>query len=188
VAIEDMVFLRLKHKFFDKSQKESNSKSPWSLYRQLARSISFRYFELLYRKSRQEKPEKDRDTAPVQPQAEKIVSDQKSKENILPQKPTKSKGANGGPNELKKLVVANAGMQQQPKKSEGAPTTINTNDFFQNYATTERYFAPPRSILSAHIIDAEYPDPPEVDPDTREARCPFCGRSILDTDLKDWWQ
>jgi hypothetical protein len=189
VAIENMVFFRLKHKFFDKGQKESNSKSPLSLYRQLAMSISFRYFELLYRKSRQEKIEKDRETAPVQPQAEKKVPDQKPKENIPPRKPAQSK-KKGGPNELKKLAVANAGMKQQPKKSEGAPTTVNTKNVLQKYAATEKSFAAPRSVLSAHIKDAKYPDPPKVDPRTREARCPFCGRPIFEMDLKkkDWWQ
>jgi hypothetical protein len=183
VAIDDMVFFRLKHKFFDKSQKKSNSKSPLSLYRQLAMSISFRYFELLYRQSRQEKIEQNRETAPVQPQ----VPDPKPKDNILPRKPAQSKG---GPKELKKLAVANARLKQQPKKSEGAPTTVNTKNVLQKYAATEKSFTAPKSVLSAHIKDAKYPDPPKVDHRTREARCPFCGRPILETDLKkkDWWQ
>lgn len=189
VAIENMVFFRLKHKFFDKGQKESNSKSPLSLYRQLAMSISFRYFGLLYRKSRQEKIEKDREIAPVQPQAEKKAPDQKPKENIPLRKPAQLR-EKGGPNELKKLAVANAGIKQQPKESEGAPTTVNTKNVLQKYAATEKSFAAPKSVLSTHIKDAKYPDPPKVDPRTREARCSFCGRPIFEMDLKkkDWWQ
>lgn len=189
VAIENMAFFRLKHKFFDKGQKESNSKSPLSLYRQLAMSISFRYFGLLYWQSRQKKLEENRETAPVQAQSEKEVPGQKPKENIPPRNPAQSK-KKGGPNELKKLVVTNTGMKQQPKKSEGAPTTVNTKAVLQKYAATEKSFAPAKSVLSAHIKDAKYPDPPKVDPCTREARCPFCGRPIFEMDLKkkDWWQ
>jgi hypothetical protein len=183
MAIENVVFLRLKHKFFDKDQKESNSKSPLSLYRQLSMSISFRYFGLLYRQSRQEKIEKNRETASVQHPG------LKPNENIPPQKPAQSK-KKGGPNELKKLAVANAGMKQQPEQADSAPTTVNTKNVIQKYAATEKSFAAPKSVLSAHIRDAKYPDPPQVDPRTREARCPFCGRPIFEMDLKkkDWWQ
>lgn len=183
IAIENMVFFRLEHKFFNKDQKGSNSKSPLSLYRQLAISISFRYFGLLYRQSRQKKIEKNRESAPVK------VPDQRPEVNIPPRKPAQSK-KKGGPNELQKLAVANAGMKQQPEKSEGAPTTVNTKNILQKYAATEKSFAAPKSVLSAHIKDAKYPDPPKVDPRTREARCPFCGRPIFELDLKkkDWWQ
>lgn len=189
VAIENMVFFRLKHKFVDKCQKESNSKSPLSLYRQLAMSISFRYFGLLYHKCRREKIERNRETTPIQPQIEIKALDQKPKESILPRKPAQSK-EKSGPNELKKLAAANAGMRQHPKRSEGAPTTINTKNVLQKYAATETSFGPPKSVLSAHIKDAKYPDPPKVDPLTREARCQFCGRPILEMNLKKkgWWQ
>jgi hypothetical protein len=182
VAIENVVFLRLKHKFFDRDQKESNSKSPLSLYRQLSMSISFRYFGLLYRQSRQEKIEKNREIASVQ------HHDPKPNENITPQTPVQS-NKKGSPNELKKLAIANAGIKQHPEQADSAPTTVNTKDVIQKYATTEKSFAAPKSVLSAHIRDAKCPDPPQVDPRTREARCPFCGRPVFDMDLKkDWWQ
>lgn len=188
VAIENMVFFRLKHMFFDKDQKSGSIKSPLSLYRQLAMSISLRHFELLYRRSRQKKIEKSRETPPVQPQAETKVLDQKPKVTFPPREPALSK-KKGGQYELINLVVANARMKQLSEKSEGAPTTVNTKDVLQRYAATEKSFAAPKSVLSAHIEDAKYPDPPEVDPCTQEARCPFCGRPILKMDLKkkDWW-
>ena len=184
-----MVFLRLKHKFFDKRQKEGNSKSPLSLYRQLAMSISFRYYGLLYRQSRQERIEKNRENAPLMPQAGKIVPDEKPEVNTPPQKPIQAK-KKGGTNELKKLAIANAGMKQQPEKPESAPTTVDTKNVLRKYAATEKSFAAPKSILSAQINNSKYPDPPKVDPYTREARCLFCGRPILEIDLKkkDWWQ
>lgn len=183
MAIENVVFLRLKHKFFDKDQKESKSKSPLSLYRQLSMSISFRYFRLLYRQSRQERIEKNRETASVQ------HPDLKPNETIPPQKPARSK-KKGVPNELQKLAVANAGMKQHPEQADSAPTTVNTKNVIQNYAATDKSFAAPKSVLSAHIRDAKYPDPPQVNPRTREARCHFCGRPIFEMDLKkkDWWQ
>jgi hypothetical protein len=189
VAIETPVFLRLKHKFLDEDQKESNSKSPLSLYRQLAMSISFRYFGLLYQKRRQERIEKDRESAPVKTQAKMTAPDQKPKESIPARKPAQSK-KKGGPNELKKLAVANAGMKLQPKNSEGAPTTVDSQNVLQKYAATEKSFTAPRSVLSAHVKDAKYPDPPKVDLRTRETRCPFCGRPIFEVDLKkkNWWQ
>lgn len=183
VAIENVVFLRLKHKFFDKDQKESNSKSPLSLYRQLAMSISFRYFGLLYRQNRQERIEKNQEAASVQHQG------LPPNENIPFQQPAQSKKKDG-PDELRKFAVANAGMKQQSEQAESTPTTVNTKNIIQMYVATEESFAAPKSVMSAHLRDAKYPDSPQVNPDTREARCPFCGRPIFETDLKkkDWWQ
>jgi hypothetical protein len=189
VSIENVVYFRLRHKFFDNFQKQSNTKSPLSLYRQLAVSISFRYFGILYRQSRQEKIEKDRDSAPVQSQVIKNDMDQKPKELAQPRKPSQPK-QKSRPNELREIAVANAGLKKQPRKSEGALTTVDSEKVFQKYAATEKSFAAPKSVLSVHMKDAEYPDPPKVDPRTREAKCPFCGRPIFEMDLKKkgWWQ
>ena len=54
-------------------------------------SISFRYFGLLYRLSRQEKLEETREVAPDRPQAENKVPNQKTKEDIPPRTPTQLK-------------------------------------------------------------------------------------------------
>ncbi|KFY46562.1 hypothetical protein V494_00422 [Pseudogymnoascus sp. VKM F-4513 (FW-928)] len=119
---------------------------------------------------------------------ENVDPDLKPNETIPPQKPAQSK-QKGVPKELHKLAVANAGMRQQPEQTYSAPTTVNTKSVIQNYAATDRSFTAAKSVLSAHIRDAKYPDIPQVDPRTREARCPFCGRPIFEMDLKkkDWW-
>lgn len=189
VDIENMVFLRLKHKFFDKGQRESNIKSPLSLYRQLSMSISFRYYRLLYMQSRQRRLEKSRDVAPVHPQSENELPDRTSNADITPQKVVQVK-RRPDPNELKKLAVAKTGRRKQDEKLEDAPTTVYTMNVLQKYAATEKSFAAPKSVLSAHVKDAKYPDPPKADPDTREAQCPFCGRPISEMDLKKkgWWR
>ncbi|KAI1744743.1 caspase domain-containing protein [Xylaria scruposa] len=188
VAIEDLVFFRLKHKFIDERPKEGNIKSPLSLYRQLAISISYRYFEILYRRNRQKTLEVNRMDAPAQPRVEYTVLEQNPKESITSQNPAKL-NEKGCPSELRKSAVANVIMKQQPERSQGAPTTVNTSSVLQKYAATGKDFPAPKSVLSAHIKDAKYPDPPIVDLRTRQARCPFCGRPISEVDLKrkNWW-
>lgn len=186
VAIENIIFLRLKHKFFNNTQKESNCKSPLSLYRQLAVSISFRYMGLLYRRRRQREIEKHRE---AESHAGRSVANQDYQKTTLSQAVPQLK-TKGRINEIKKSAVANPGKTGQLEKSENAPTTINTENVLQNYAAHEKFFAQPMSIISANIKDVKYPDPPTIDPRTHEAKCPFCGRPIAEVDLKrnNWWQ
>lgn len=186
VAIENIIFLRLKHQFFNSAQKGSNCKSPLSLYRQLAVSISFRYMGLLYRKRRQREIEKHREDESHAGRSAANQDYQKTTlSQTLPQLKTK-----GRINEIKKSAVANPGRGGQPEKSDNAPTTINTDHVLQNYAAGEKFFTQPTSIISANIKDVKYPDPPTIDSGTHEAKCPFCGRPITEVDLKrkDWWQ
>lgn len=176
LAIENLVFLRLKHKFFDSSENGSNCRSPLSLYKQLATSISFRYYGIRYRQERQDKIEKRREALPVLRRTSEMTDAPKEKKK-------------SGQNELKKLAIANARTQQKLKKEE-PPTTIHSKNVLAKYASTEKSFAKPKSVLSSYMKDTKYPDAPKVDPRTREARCPFCAKPISEMDLrrKDWWQ
>ncbi|UKZ68493.1 uncharacterized protein TrAtP1_009526 [Trichoderma atroviride] len=173
LAIENLVFLRLKHKFFDSSENGNNCRSPLSLYKQLATSISFRYYGIRYRQERQDTIEKRREDSPVWRRTSEMTDAPKEKDK-------------SGQNELKKLAIANARIPKKPKKEE-PPTTIHSKDILAKY--TEKPFAQPNSVLSSYMEDTKYPDAPKVDPRTREARCPFCSRPILEMDLKkkDWW-
>lgn len=176
LAIENPVFLRLKHKFFDSSENENKCRSPLSLYKQLATSISFRYYGICYRQQRQDTIEKRREVSPVVRRTSEVTDTPKEKKA-------------GGQNELKKLAMANARIQQKPKKEE-PPTTIHSKNVLAKYAATERSYAQLNSVLSSYMEDTKYPDAPKVDPRTREANCPFCSRPILEIDLKKkgWWQ
>ncbi|KAI0441646.1 caspase domain-containing protein [Xylaria telfairii] len=182
-AIENMVFLRLKYKFFDNYEEKSNCKSALSLYRQLAISISFRYFGLLYRERRQKTLEKNRRTALAHPQTEKEALNPKPEEKSVPRKPGESDREKGGPNEPRRVAIANAREQRKLQKSEDAPTTVITENVLQK-------FAAPTSGFSVCIKDAEYPEPPSVDLHTRKTKCPFCWVPLSEVDLnkKGWWR
>jgi hypothetical protein len=175
-SIENLVLLRLKHRFFDSRENGSDCRSPLSLYKQLATSISFRYYGIRYRQERQDKIEKKREISPAMHRSSEKIDAPKDKRK-------------SHQNELKKLAIANARIQQQPKKEE-PPTTIHSKNILAKYATTEKSFAQPKSVLSSYMKDTKYPDAPKVDPRTREARCPFCAKPISEMDLrrKDWWQ
>ncbi|KAL7931976.1 hypothetical protein V8C35DRAFT_323237 [Trichoderma chlorosporum] len=148
LAIENLVFLRLKHKFFDKDETEGGCKSPLSLYRQLATSISFRYFGIRYRKDRQNKIGKRR---------EKIGDPNELKKLAMANARTK---------------------RQPETEREDPPTTVHSKNILERYAATEKSFAQAKSVLSSHMKEAKYPDAPKVDTRTREANCPFCAKPI----------
>lgn len=173
LAIENLVFLRLKHKFFDTNKKKGKGRSPISLYRQLATSISFRFFGIRYRQHRQSNIEKRQEVSPILQRTSRV-------DNLSQEK------RRSGQDEMKKLAIANARIMQR----EDPPTTIHSRNILERYAATENSFAQPKSVLSSYMKDTKYPDAPKVDPRTREAKCPFCAKSILEIDLnkKDWWQ
>ncbi|RFU23756.1 hypothetical protein B7463_g12581, partial [Scytalidium lignicola] len=188
-SIENMVFLRLRHMFFDGIRNESVTKSPISLYRQLAVSISFRYFSILYRQRRQEKFKKKHEIVPVQTQIGNgdpipaLTRNVQSRKYSTPNKRNSSV-------ELGTLTPASSGLKQPQEDSDAAPSTVITKNVLQRYAASEKSFSASKSVISVHVKDAKYPEPPEVNPITREARCPFCSRPIFERDLqkKGWWQ
>lgn len=186
LTFENIVFLQLKYQFFDKNQKESNRRSPLSLYRQLAMSISYRYFGLLYWKHRQGIVERDREIGLGHP--EETVSE-KDIETFPLRKASQSLN-NQDPNELRKLAMKNSGRKQKLQEPEGAPTTINSENVFKIYAESEKTFDAPRSVIITQGKEPQYPDPPKVDPITREAKCTFCWCQLFEKDLekKNWWQ
>lgn len=182
LAIENLVFLRLKHKFFDKDVTKGGCKSPLSLYKQLATSISFRYFGIRYRQHRQNKFGKKREVIPIQHQTQEKKG--------LPQDSDQLRKMDD-PNKLKKLAVANARIKRQPgTEKEDPPTTVHSKSILERYAATEKSFAQAKSVLSSHMKESKYPDAPKVDTRTREANCPFCAKPITEMNLRknDWWQ
>ncbi|KAL7957431.1 hypothetical protein V8C34DRAFT_285580 [Trichoderma compactum] len=167
-SVENMVFLRLKHTFFDRKQQENSFKSPLSLYKQLALSINFRYFRLLYGENRQYRMEKDREDAPS------ILLAQSQQENTNPKKKE-------GPNYLRKLAIA----KNDPKTSEDIPSSVNTQSVHQRYVASDKSFAQSMTIPSTDVMDIKYPDAPRVNPLTKEAKCPFCRKLISEKELSE---
>lgn len=204
-SIEDKVYLRIKHCLTDQSKAaqtkavqfkrtgdedinenryEQVTGPALSLCRQLAVSVSFRYYGILYRRIHKKKLAEKRQSKPD------ILSKEK-------QKPEPSKHSAVA----HRLGTVHAGDKEPTKSpprllhsnavpSESKPTTPHSKLVRQRWESPQSHFNGPVSEVSVQLKDVEYPDPPKVVHPATEVDCPYCCRlhSKANYENKKWWR
>jgi len=189
-TIEELVYIQLKRKFFDRNLDRGpsvTSRSSLSLCRLLATSISFRHLRLLYRQHRQERLAGTPVAAPVEITVDVTDLDQVPKEVQLgkqPAGPVKPTEKTNQPN-LRKQAIANAAMLES---AQDAPSSVNSEAVRQRLAQTSGASVAASSVISQQLDGVKYPDPPKADPKSRLAKCPYCGKPHTEKQLekKNW--
>ncbi|KAH7322490.1 hypothetical protein B0I35DRAFT_183032 [Stachybotrys elegans] len=155
-----------------------------SLCEQLAVSISFRYFGVLYRRSHGKRlAEKHQAPArvpviPAQQLIQPVPQPSKSMSN-----PSESKA--GG----QKLSAIPPHVHPRPNPSESAPSVLNSEAARKKHASSEKSVVSTASVISMQLKHFRYPRPPTIIPPATSAICPYCYRrfSKRDYDKKGWW-
>lgn len=194
--LEAMAFLHLKHSLVDRIKMNArattsvNPEAPGaalSLCSQLAASVSFRYFGILYRRSHAEKLKAKREDKPKAARPKRVPAFQL---DAIPE-------AAVGP-------ITPSPARQPAQKPSALPATprpavawSDTDASIPESEKARRVFASPQrhaktapSVISIRLRDVKYPDRPKMEPSARDQACPYCCNKFSRADFENetWWQ
>lgn len=166
--VERFAFLRLKHKLVDNFQnKDRVGPPPLSLCRQLAASISFRYFGLRYQREHQENLKRRRH------------GDQEERsQSVGNQTWELRKSINFAPKpDIRTAIRQFPGQRLQDAISADEHSRLDSKVALQKYQSPRSSFSV-RSAISVLPENFSYPAPPRSNTLEKEVSCPYCGQIL----------
>jgi hypothetical protein len=178
-VVESLVLFLLKNQLVDRAKNEGRGDgAPFSLCKQLAVSISFRYFRVLYRRSHQKKLENKR-------AATLVAVDSKHPATMSPNTPPQRLGPPPRPGGAAPTPILPRINQLIADGSESAPTLPDSKKALQKYASSRQTVTGGASLVSVQLKDTKYPEPPKIIPPAAAVACPYCTHMLRDSTLKD---
>lgn len=186
-VLEEMVYLHLKHRLVTRAQEQDSTQgAALSLCRQLATSISFRYFSVLYRRSHHTKKRDDKDS---KGKAVSVRSHKQRASKPMLEDPIHEARLPLATKE-KSLLQAKHLIDDAPQ-SDTIPSIPDSKIAREIYLTASKSFFPVNSIISVRMPDdVRYPKAPKVVFPSKTAMCPFCCKfhDKGQFENKDWWE
>ena len=187
-VLEDIVYARLKYQLVDKAKEDEVQTNEvkgasLSLFRQLAISVSYRYFAILYRRSHEDKKDIRRESKPVQ--------EQKDCPDAVPKPGSDLQTSAPQDRPIENLTPIPRHLRKSaPERSESAPTIPNSTVARKQYASSQRYAIGAKSVVSIQLKDVKFPEPPKIIPPERFAPCPYCRQRFgkSEYEKEGWWK
>jgi len=177
--LQDLICFRLKHKLMASARNQGKDTGPpLSLCKQLAVSISFRYFRIRYLRSHAEKlstPRHD-DAATVRLKGGPTPVPKSLNDRLI--LPTQGEG---------RCVIpfrVSPRLNRLGPPSISEPTMPDSRLALRKYRDTD----PARtagSTISVPLQDVRYPEPPKIEPSAKVVACPYCTHPIGEKIVKD---
>jgi hypothetical protein len=188
--LEAMVLIHLKHRLVDEIKRVAKTKNnesaenvgaSLSLCRQLALSITFRYFGILYNRSHTGKIEVKRETDLQTGWLPKtaLSTSETANPKSSPFRHTAQKPPGTASN-----------LRGNDERSDTAPTIPVSKKAREALASSNSPFTGTRSFIAERQSHIKYPDPPKVDSLARDGVCPYCCKRIpkASFEKKELWE
>lgn len=190
-VLEEMIYPHLRHLLVDREREEGNHGAALSLCRQLAGSISFRYFAILYVRNH---AAKKRDAVSHE---ETTAGGQAQRMQLS--KPASGASAHGrtaAPSTMdgggkEPSAIRHHRINHAVPLSETAPSIPDSDVARRKYAEPPKSFFGTKSVISIRTPgNVRYPKPPKVEPHAKDAICPYCcnRHDKSKYERKDWWE
>ncbi|XDG04957.1 hypothetical protein ABKA04_004572 [Annulohypoxylon sp. FPYF3050] len=184
--LEEIIYLHLRHRLGSRPQEGRNG-AALSLCRQLAHSVSFRYFGVLYTQSHAAKKrdvvgheKSPRDGRVQRVQSPGSTQRGKAPENIRPHLASS-----------KPVAFAEHLRQHNLAQSDTSPSMPDSQDVRQRYTIQQAGFFKPESVISIPMPNnIRYPKIPDFEEDAQDAVCPYCCKrhdKVL-YEKQEWWK
>lgn len=193
----DVVYIRLKYQLVDMIQRDSmptNSNdeaiipgASLSLCRQLAHSVTFRYFGILYRRNHARKLEIKREVNPPAERLKKRTASHTNPPVRRHEHPSSVQSMTTNPSPLP-LHLRNSIWSSL---SDTEPSVPNSDRIRHILASSHDEFESSSSIISIKPRAIKYPDPPRIDgASQRDQVCPYCCQRFPEAkyESKHWWE
>lgn len=184
-VLEEMIYLHVRHRLVDREREEGNHGAALSLCWQLAGSISFRYFAILYARNHAAKKRDavSHEETTAGGQAQRM---QLSKPASGASAPSIMDGGGKEPSAIRHRKINHA-----VPLSETAPSIPDSDIARRKYAEPPKSFFGTKSVISIGTPgNVRYPKPPQVEPHAKDAICPYCcnRHDKSKYERKDWWE
>lgn len=196
--LENMVYPHLKYRLVDKIKMDArvtstkNSQPPGaalSLCRQLAISVAFRYFGILYTRSHAEKMKTKQEPRPKAQGPESApaleVDAAVPETNMVATTPSPARFSAQKPSAIPSHLRAIAPL------SDTEPSIPDSERARRVFASShQRPVNTAPSVISIRPMDVKYPEPPKIEPMARDQACPYCCHRFPRFKFEDklWWE
>jgi hypothetical protein len=189
--------IRLIHKIKQGAKAEDSAKrvgrvgATLSLCQQLATSVAFRYFGILYLRSHSEKIEVKREVKPkTEHQPTPAPAVPKTKPAAPKPKPEKlaTRGPSAIPLHLREHASRSDTDSSIPESKKAKQIYASRN--IADNTGSKRHSPAGGSVISIRLTNTTYPDPPKMDSMQRNGLCPYCCKRFPWPHFADktWWE